>query len=301
MSDTQIEYSENMVKCVKELSKDLADSSDTDSFEKFERWYLEPEPYLWRIKNAVLSIPEINNIISQKSKILEIGSGIGTSCIIMKALTGANVYGLEPAPMSYQKLHKCIDEFKICNSSLQYESINCGGEEIPYPDDYFDFIYSFEVLEHVANPKKVFSEIFRVLKPTGCAYIATCNYDSFYEGHYKCFWNPFIGVEGNKRRFIKKGYSLQFLDELNFITKKNIKKWCKEIGFKKIEFNPKSSSYTKYNELKIVYPEGYSLPDVKRKTKNMSYYWNKFLEKRKVAKIFGLFDREYKMYFVLSK
>ena len=124
------------------------------------------------------------------------------------------------------------------NPSLEYEILNCGGESVPLDDESVDFIYSFEVLEHVQDPYKVLSEIYRLLKKGGKAYISTCNYDSFYEGHYKRFWNPLIAPEGNKRNFVKKGLSPHFFDELNFITKKKIVEYVNDIGFSKCEFDP---------------------------------------------------------------
>jgi hypothetical protein len=41
----------------------------------------------------------------------------------------------------------------ICNSS--------------FPSEYFDFVLSSDVLEHVPEPERAFSEIYRVLKPGG--------------------------------------------------------------------------------------------------------------------------------------
>lgn len=36
-----------------------------------------------------------------------------------------------------------------------------------FPDDYFDFVFSSDVLEHVPHPEHAFREIFRILKPGG--------------------------------------------------------------------------------------------------------------------------------------
>lgn len=38
---------------------------------------------------------------------------------------------------------------------------------IPFPDNHFDFVFSYSVFEHVLQQKLAFSEIFRVLKPGG--------------------------------------------------------------------------------------------------------------------------------------
>jgi len=45
-------------------------------------------------------------------------------------------------------------------------------ENIPFDDNYFDFIYNSHVLEHVPNDKKAMEELYRVLKPNGVIFIA---------------------------------------------------------------------------------------------------------------------------------
>ena len=45
------------------------------------------------------------------------------------------------------------------------------GVNIPYPENYFDFILCSEVLEHAASPVLLMREIKRVLKPGGIALI----------------------------------------------------------------------------------------------------------------------------------
>lgn len=47
------------------------------------------------------------------------------------------------------------------------------GEIIPLPDRSMDSVVSFEVLEHLFNPKKALGEIARVLKPGGNLLITT--------------------------------------------------------------------------------------------------------------------------------
>lgn len=45
------------------------------------------------------------------------------------------------------------------------------GNELPFLDDAFDTIVSFEVLEHVPNVDKILKEVRRVLKPGGSIYL----------------------------------------------------------------------------------------------------------------------------------
>jgi len=55
-----------------------------------------------------------------------------------------------------------------------YDNVNivCDIENIPFKDNSVDFVINIAVLEHVPNPEKVVSEIFRVLKKGGivCSY-----------------------------------------------------------------------------------------------------------------------------------
>ncbi len=294
----KIYYSEKLIESVVKLSHSLAASTDKESVESRIRWYLSPQAHIGRLKREVLSNEQVRQNTKSDCRILEIGSGMGTCCLLMKAMTGAEIVGVEPAPESYYNLHECIKDFKECNPHLQYTSLNVGGEAIPYSDESFDFIYSFEVMEHVQDPHKVMEEIYRLLKPCGCAYIATCNYDSFYEGHYARFWNPFIGVEGNRKRYIAKGLSPQFLSELNFITKKKIKKWAEEIGFYSLVFEPHTVCKPDKREFELCYPEGFVMPEGKaRKT----VWLHKKIESPRINNFLRKFDREYKLYFLLTK
>ncbi len=43
------------------------------------------------------------------------------------------------------------------------------NEKLPYPDNYFDVIFSKSVIEHFYYPEKIVKEMFRVLKPGGVA------------------------------------------------------------------------------------------------------------------------------------
>ncbi len=41
------------------------------------------------------------------------------------------------------------------------------GKTLPFPDNYFDSVFSSEVLEHVFNPEEILAELHRVLKKGG--------------------------------------------------------------------------------------------------------------------------------------
>jgi len=72
---------------------------------------------------------------------------------------------------------------------------------LPFEDNYFDTVVTFELLEHVPDPFKVFSEIHRVIKKGGILILTACQ-----------MWN--LHEEPNDYyRFTK--YGLKYLCEKN--------------------------------------------------------------------------------------
>lgn len=141
-----INYSQKLVNDVKILSGKLGAGSDEELISWHERYYLDPSPHINRLKYSIFSIEDVNKSLKTDANILEIGAGIGTNCILMKALTEASVVGIEPAPESFHNLKECISDFKNMNKRYPYEAVNASGESVPYEDETFDFIYSFEVM-----------------------------------------------------------------------------------------------------------------------------------------------------------
>jgi ubiquinone/menaquinone biosynthesis C-methylase UbiE len=75
----------------------------------------------------------------------------------------------------------------------EYPDLNVlwyDGGTIPLPDESFDFVVSFQVLEHVASIEHIINESIRILKPCGIMYHVCPNYHSFYEGHFNVVWLP---------------------------------------------------------------------------------------------------------------
>ena len=68
--------------------------------------------------------------------------------------------------------------------SRGYEFAQVDSEQLPFEDKKFDVVLSHHVIEHVSDQSRHLSEIHRVLKDDGIAYIATPNKSSpIMEGH----------------------------------------------------------------------------------------------------------------------
>ena len=65
------------------------------------------------------------------------------------------------------------------NPELNYR---CDIAEMPMPDDTYDLVFCSQTLEHVTDPVKVLTELRRVLKPGGQAWLSA---PFFYEEHFK--------------------------------------------------------------------------------------------------------------------
>jgi len=53
------------------------------------------------------------------------------------------------------------------SKNINAKFVHGFGEDLPYPDDYFDYVASYDVFEHVQDLEEVMNEIWRVLKPGG--------------------------------------------------------------------------------------------------------------------------------------
>lgn len=99
--------------------------------------------------------------------------------------------------------------------------ILASGYQLPFPNNFFDGIFSIFVVEHIRNPEKMLNEIHRILKPNGQLIIST---DSKY--YYKYFRFPLGWVKGN--------FNIRKNDptHVNLMTPKQMRYLLKKTNFK---------------------------------------------------------------------
>jgi SAM-dependent methyltransferase len=79
---------------------------------------------------------------------------------------------------AYGPIHNYLKDLPYYNCSEYFDDIPNGYrnkdgilcenlQDLSFPDETFDLVITQDVLEHVDRPEKVFSEIYRVLKPGG--------------------------------------------------------------------------------------------------------------------------------------
>lgn len=95
-----------------------------------------------------------------QGEVLEIGAGTGANFQYYQ--TGAHVTAIEPDPYMLERARKRASE-----APANIDMKQVAAEELPFPDATFDFVIDTLVLCSVKNPRRVLSEIKRVLKPGG--------------------------------------------------------------------------------------------------------------------------------------
>ncbi len=109
------------------------------------------------LTKKIFKLEDINNT----SKILDVGCGTGQTAAYLAYKYGAKVTGIDVSPTMVAKAKK-----RIKKNRLPVKIIQGSIEEIPLPDNHFDFIISESVLSFVNKPRAL-NEIFRLLKSGG--------------------------------------------------------------------------------------------------------------------------------------
>jgi SAM-dependent methyltransferase len=95
--------------------------------------------------------------------ILDVGCGFGGRAVYYEKVCGASsVHGIETTKETVERCQRLAVEL---DSKAEF---TVGlAEELPFEDDTFDTVVSFDVLEHCDDPRAMVSEIARVLRPGG--------------------------------------------------------------------------------------------------------------------------------------
>jgi SAM-dependent methyltransferase len=96
--------------------------------------------------------------------VLDLGSGFGGRPVRFFEVGARSVTGLEVS--EEHVYHSRL--FTTKKGAQNHVRFAVGtGEAIPMPDNAFDLITMYDVMEHVTSPRQVLSECYRVLRPGG--------------------------------------------------------------------------------------------------------------------------------------
>ena len=166
-------------------------------------------------------IGEYKHIFVRAQSILEIGAGQGwASCILKKMYPDKKITASDISEHSVASLHCWEELFKVKIDA----GLVCKSYSIPLPDNSVDMVFCFQSAHHFVKHKETLAEIYRVLKPGGCAIY-------LHEPSCRKYIYPLARRRVNKKRLSVPEDVLIYSD---------ISSTAKEVGFEKKElfFNP---------------------------------------------------------------
>ena len=102
----------------------------------------------------------------QFRRFLDLGCG-GLGIGLLWLINSDESYGIDPLPVLKPKTN-CVpmDEF-IRTSQAKTVYVQSGAENLPFENEFFDFIICNNVLDHVHDPYSILNEVKRTLEPGG--------------------------------------------------------------------------------------------------------------------------------------
>ena len=141
------------------------------------RHYYHPTLLSMFISTFIQDVPAMPSYV-KNGKILDIGCGAGDTLMLFKNL-GWDTYGLD------------MDTWALMNAKKRgLKHLRLGTYEAlgKYPNNYFDSIRLYHVIEHIDDAALCFSLIRRKLKKNGELVIGTPNVDSIVSKLFRSYW-----------------------------------------------------------------------------------------------------------------
>lgn len=242
---------------------------ENSNIETFEEWeYRKTREGLKYFSTQI----DLKKVFSG-SYILDIGcGGGGKTAYIAKNYDVGKIYGIDISANFIEKAKKFSKSLNLTN----IEFLLCNAENLPFPDESFDFVILFDTFEHLKNPIKVLKEIKRVIKKGGEVLISFPPYYHPYGAHMndlipfpwvhlffdessiaEAYWVlSFLRSDGERRRNLKISISKNGKFVISYINKMTIKK-CKSIlkdvdlKLKYFKLNPLSNFFCPIYKIKI--------------------------------------------------
>lgn len=108
-------------------------------------------------------------------RVLDAACGEGYGAALLKKWGAAFVEAIDIDAETIKKANALFGQ-----QNVRFQCHTC--EELPFKDQSFDVVCSFETIEHIDHPEAFLRELKRVLKPGGVA-IISCPNDPYYSQH----------------------------------------------------------------------------------------------------------------------
>ena len=149
--------------------------------------------------------------LKEGNTVVDLGSGAGNDAFIARKVVGSSgkVIGIDFTPAMVQKARENADKLGFNNIEFRQGDI----EDMPLTSNIADVVVSNCVLNLVPNKHKVFSEIYRILKPGGHFSISDIVLEGFLPEKWKQVAELYAGCVAGA---IQRNEYLAIIDEAGF-------------------------------------------------------------------------------------
>jgi ubiquinone/menaquinone biosynthesis C-methylase UbiE len=163
-----------------------------------------------------------------RGRVLNVGCGTGGFNVVAEA-AGVRAVGVDAD----------AEAIRIC--ALKRDKgggafVRAAAERLPFPDASFDVVYCFSAIEHVESVEDTVAEMTRVARPGGVIYVHTPNAWSWYEGHYKLLWAPFLPDPLGRVYLRLRGRPSAYLATLRRLTPTALRRAFARAGVRDVRF-----------------------------------------------------------------
>lgn len=142
--------------------------------EKFSKAYFEDiETLRYSIEPEIFSFAQFTRFHGKK--LLEVGVGAGTD-FLQWVRAGAQVHGIDLTQEAIDNVRARLDVYGLQARDMRV----ADAEQLPYPNNYFDCVYSWGVIHHSPNMQRCLAEIIRVTAVGGTIKLMVYNRRSLF-------------------------------------------------------------------------------------------------------------------------
>lgn len=163
--------------------------------------------YPWGMDHIFRALPPKFNLAGMR--VLDLGCGVTLQAVdLIEKYKIAEYHGIDPDRDTFYGGHNNYDHFVGYKHAFMFyynKKVNfyCSvSEDMPFPDNHFDFVFAFQTTEHVQDILGMCQEVRRVLKPGGYFYATHHNFYCWcghHQGPY--FIRDLPGISSEQKKF----------------------------------------------------------------------------------------------------